>query len=353
MQVVAKFEIKFVQYLDKEGIPTQKLPEFASDPKQLLAMYRTMQLTRIMDSKAVNLQRMGRMGTYPSSYGQEAVGVGMGFAMKNEDIFVPYYRDQGAMLARGVTITEVLNYWGGDERASNYASPIAKEDFPIAIPVGSQCLHAAGAAYAIKYHKQKRGVVCGCGEGGTSKGDFYEGMNFAGVYNLPVVFVVNNNQWAISVSRKNQTHSETIAQKAVATGFEGLQVDGNDVIAVRAVVENALAKGYENKGPTLVEAVTYRLCDHTTADHAVRYWDEREVKNASQDEPLIRYRKFLIKENFLTEEQDEKLIEECIQEVDKAIADYLAIPPAAKTDMFDYLYATLPTELIEQREQVE
>lgn len=352
MTVVAKFEVEFIQFLDKDGHPTQPLPKFAEDINTLIAMYRTMQIARIMDSKAVNLQRMGKMGTYPSSLGQEAVGVGLGYAMRKDDVFVPYYRDQGAMIVRGVTVTEILNYWGGDERASNYKSEIAKEDFPIAIPVGSQCLHAAGVAFAMHYHKQKRAVVCGCGEGGTSKGDFYEAMNFAGVYNSPVVFLVNNNQWAISVPRSLQTHAKTIAQKAIAAGIEGIQVDGNDVIAVREVVEKSLHKAREGKGPTLIEAVTYRLCDHTTADHAKRYWDEAEVKTAGGLEPITRLKKYLIAQNAWSEEQDKKLIEECTAEVDKAVADYLAIKPAAKTDMFDYLYATLPEELIEQREQL-
>lgn len=353
MTTVAKFTVEYLQFLDKDGKVTQTLPPFAENPQNLITMYRMMNLLRVLDTKAIKLQRMGKMGTYPSSFGQEAVGVGMGYGMEKKDVLVPYYRDQGAMIVRGVKIAEILGFWGGDERCNNYADPQVREDLPIAVPVGSQNLHAAGVGYAFKFHKQKRGVVCGCGEGGTSKGDFYEAMNFAGVQELPVVFVINNNQWAISVPRTLQTAAKTFAQKAIAAGFTGIQVDGNDVIAVRYAVEQALLKARAGEGPTLIEAVTFRLCDHTTADDAKRYWDEKEAKEAESGEPIRRLRKYLINAGAWSEMEEKKLLEECTKDVDAAITEYLNMDQPKPTDMFDYLYAELPEELLEQREFIE
>jgi 2-oxoisovalerate dehydrogenase E1 component alpha subunit len=351
MTIVAQFSIDYVQFLNQDSKAVQTLPAFANDITQLKAMYRTMVLTRILDAKAVNLQRMGKMGTYPSSLGQEAYAVGMGYAIQPHDIFCPYYRDQGCMLHRGVTAPEILGFWGGDERACNYTDQKIHEDFPIAIPVASQALHAAGVAYALKLRKQPRAVVTSIGEGGTSKGDFYEAMNFAGAQHLPVVFVINNNQWAISVPRSLQSGAQTLAQKAIAAGFTGIQVDGNDVIAVRQVIEQALVKARQGDGPTLVEAVTYRLCDHTTADDAKRYGNKAELEKAWQYEPIARLRNYLQQQNAWSN-QDELLLQQtCTAEIDQAIQQYLQLAPQSPTTLFDYTYAQLPTALAAQREE--
>lgn len=187
-------------------------------------MYRAMAMARSFDLKAVSLQRTGRLGTYATSLGQEAVGVGIASAMRPEDVLLPSYRDNAALLLRGVKMEEILLFWGGDERGNCWSGPA--HDFPFCIPVGSQAPHAAGVGYAFKYHKEARVAVCILGDGATSKGDVFEAMNFAGVWKLPVVFVVNNNQWAISVPLKWQTASQTLAQKAIAAGFSGEQVDG-------------------------------------------------------------------------------------------------------------------------------
>lgn len=352
MEIIAQFTIPYYQFLNRNGAILEPLPSFAQEPKNLLALYRHMLLTRTLDAKAVNLQRMGKMGTYPSALGQEAIGTGVGFALHPKDVLVPYYRDQAAMLQHGVTMTEILNYWGGDERANHYQNSMAQEDFPIAIPVGSQCLHAVGVAYAIQYRAEERAVVCGCGDGGTSKGDFYEALNFAGIKKLPVVFVINNNQWAISVPRSAQTAALTIAQKAIAAGIPGIQVDGNDVIAVQHVVDQALIKARQHQGPTLIEAVSYRLCDHTTADNAKRYCDEKSLQAAWQYEPLLRLQKFLLSQNIITTSQIKSMETECTTLVDEAIASYLNTPAPAPVEMFDYLYDKLPLELIEQRQQL-
>lgn len=350
MTTIANFKIEFLQYLDKEGHPVQALPEFASDKKLLLELYREMVLTRIFDAKAVALQRTGKMGTFPSSLGQEGISVGMGHAMIPEDILCPYYRDQGAMFLRGVKMQEVLAYWGGDERGSAYHS--AKRDFPISVPVASQTLHATGCAFALKYRQEKAAVVTTVGDGGTSKGDFYEALNLAGVWNLPVVFVINNNQWAISVPLKAQTHTETLAQKAIAAGFEGIQVDGNDVIAVRDIVNKALIKARDGRGPTLIEAVTYRLCDHTTADDAKRYVDGACLDAAWVGEPVKRLYNYLVAQNFWNEQQDQQLNEQLSLEVAAAVDEYLNMPSQPATAIVDYHYEVWPENLKDQREEL-
>ncbi len=340
MTIVAQFSIEFTQFLDSEGKATQPLPEFAKNPKTLLTLYHWMLFTRTFDAKAVALQRTGKMGTFPSSLGQEAISIGIGHAMKPEDVFVPYYRDQGTMFLRGVKAHEIFSYWGGDERGSDYQ--IANQDLPVSIPIATHLLHAAGIGFAMHSRREERAVLTTCGDGGTSEGDFYEALNFAGEFNLPVVFVVNNNQWAISVPRHQQTRAVTIAQKAIAAGFEGKQVDGNDIIAVRDAAANALEKARSGGGPTLIEAISYRLCDHTTADDARRYVDKAELEQAWREEPILRLRRYLESQQLWSEEQDKKLQEECTQKIAEAVRIYEQTPPQQPTAMLDYLFEQLP-----------
>lgn len=353
MTTIANFKIDFLQYLDSSGQPVQDFPEFAKNPDVLIELYRKMVLVRQFDTKAIALQRTGKMGTFPSSLGQEAISVGMGKAMAKDDIFCPYYRDQGAMYIRGVKLQEILAYWGGDERGSQFQHPDVSSDFPIAVPVASQCLHATGCAYAIKHRKENRAVVTTVGDGGTSKGDFYEALNLAGVWNLPVVFVINNNQWAISVPLSLQTHAQTLAQKAIAAGIEGIQVDGNDVIAVHEAVTKALIKAKSNGGPTLIEAVTFRLCDHTTADDAKRYVNPEDINNAWRFEPIQRLRDYLLNTHLWSQEKEQELLDQCTTEIETAVSDYLAMPPQKPTAIVDYLYETWPTNLQAQRDELE
>jgi 2-oxoisovalerate dehydrogenase E1 component alpha subunit len=244
LPVIARFEVRRRSYLAPDGSVLRSLPDFASNTGLLL---RAMALLRAFDLKAVALQRTGRLGTYPVSLGQEAVSVGIASAMSEDDVLVPSYRDTGALIWRGVKMEEILLYWGGDERGSRSSGPA--HDFPICAPVGSQAPHAAGIAYAFRLRKEPRVAVCVCGDGATSKGDLWEAMNFAGVWKLPVVFVVTNNQWAISVPLKLQTAATTLAQKAIGAGFTGEQVDGNDIIAVRAAAEQAIAAARNGEGP--------------------------------------------------------------------------------------------------------
>lgn len=350
-KIIAQFEVKYLQYLSENHVPTQPFPDFAT-PETLIQLYRAMTLIRVLDTKAVNLQRQGKLGTYPSSRGQEAVGIGMAHAMQPNDVLCPNYRDQGAMVSRGVKLSEILLFWGGDERGSQFENPAVKEDLPICIPIAGQCMHAAGVAYAFKYRREPRVAVATCGDGGTSKGDFYAAMNLAGVWNLPMVFVVNDNQWAISVPRSQQTCCQTLAQKAIAAGFEGLQVDGNDVIAVRQAVALALEKARSDGGPTLIEAVTYRLADHTTADDMKRYASEEEIKKAWKLEPIARLGYYLESQGLWSKEKEAELQKECAEQVDNAVNEYLNKPKQSPHDLINYLYAEVPEALLDQSQNL-
>ena len=345
---VASFTVESTAFVDADGIPLAELPEFARKPSELVRMYQAMVLTRTYDAKAVALQRTGRLGTFASSLGQEAVAVGAAAAMRPQDVLVPSFREQGAQLLRGVEPAELLSYWGGDERGSDFAGP--REDFPICVPIGSQAPHAAGVAFAFQLRGEPRVAVCFFGDGATSKGDVYEAMNFAGVRRLPVVFVVNNNQWAISVPRAMQTATATLAQKAIAVGIPGEQVDGNDVVAVRAVVAAALERARAGAGPTLVEALTYRLSDHTTADDASRYRDDAEVSAHWHEEPVARLRQYLVARQAWGRAEEEHAIAEAAAEMDHAAEAYLAQPPPPLGAMFDHTFAAPPASLVAQRQ---
>jgi 2-oxoisovalerate dehydrogenase E1 component alpha subunit len=349
VKIIDHFEIPYYQYLNEDGQLAEEFPALAEDKNTLLELYRLMVLVRTMDTKAIALQRTGKLGTYPSTKGQEAVFVGVGHAMQKKDVFVPYYRDIGTLIQRGVKLSQILLYWGGDERGNVYED---STDFPYSVPVGSQPLHAAGAAYALKYQKQKQAVLSICGEGATSQGDFYEAMNVAGVWKLPVVFVICNNQWAISVPREAQTATNTIAQKAIAAGFKGEQVDGNDIIAVQHRTAEAFKAARENNEPRLLEMVCYRQSDHTTADDASRYEPKNVRESEWRKEPIMRLQNYLKKLKVWTEAYEETLQAECAAEVEKSVKEYLDIEPQPLESMFDYLYATLPSAYESQRESL-
>lgn len=348
MKIVDRFEIPYYQYLNEESQLADEVPAIAKDSAKLKELYRLMVLVRTMDTKAIALQRTGKLGTYPSTRGQEAVFVGVGNAMAKDDIFVPYYRDMGTLIQRGVKLSQVLQYWGGDERGNCFDS----EDFPFSVPIGSQTLHAAGAAYAIKFKKEHRAVVSLFGEGATSQGDFYEAINVAGVWKLPVVFVVCNNQWAISVPREVQTAAHTIAQKAIAAGFSGEQVDGNDIIAVQHRTVEALKNAREKGQPHLIEMLCYRQHDHTTADDASRYEPKHLRSEEWKKEPVARLRRYMDSLGIWSDQDEQTLELECAAEVDKAVAEYLSATPQPLESMMDYLYASLPDAYAAQREQL-
>jgi pyruvate dehydrogenase E1 component alpha subunit len=349
-RIVGEFEIRHRQCLDASGALVGQPPAFAQDKDTMVALYRAMTLTRIFDAKAIALQRTGQLGTYPSCAGQEAIGVGYASAMTAEDVMFITYREQAAQIWRGVTLTELLQFWGGDERGCDYSGP--REDFPPAVPIASQATHAVGAATAFKLRHQRRVAVCALGDGATSKGDFYESVNLAGVWRLPVVFMVINNYWAISMPREKQTATATLAQKAIAGGIPAIQVDGNDVVAVRASVDEAFARARDGEGASLIEALTYRMGDHTTADDASRYRREELVSAAWKLDPLVRLRTHLANRQWWTKSDEERLIAESREKVEQAVSEYLAIPPPLPESMFDHVFETLPASLQWQRDRM-
>ena len=345
--IVANFEIPYTQVLNANGEIVTQLPEFAKDPATLKELYRVMVLTRLFDKKAIALQRTGKMGTYAPINGQEAISTAIGHAMRKEDVFVPYYRDYAAQFQRGVKMSDILSYWGGDERGSDFAHD--SKDLPICVPIASQCLHAAGIGFSFQYRNEDRVAVVCIGDGGTSEGDFYEAINVAGAWNLPVVFIINNNQWAISVPTAQQTSCEVLAQKAIAAGFDGVQTDGNDIIGLRQTIGDAIEKARNKQGPTLIEAMTYRLSDHTTADDATRYQPQDEVNAAELQEPIPRFRNYLEKNFDWSPQDEENLHATCKAEIEKEVEVYLNREPQPIGAMFDYHYAELPDYLVEQK----
>lgn len=348
MKIVDQFEVPYYQYLNEDGQLADEIPAIAEDSSALLELYRLMVLVRTIDAKAIALQRTGKLGTYPSTRGQEAVFCGVGHALEPTDLYIPYYRDVGTLIQRGTKLSQILLYWGGDERGNVFDG----DDFPYSVPVGSQPLHAAGASYAFKYRKQKHAVATMCGEGATSQGDFYEAINVAGAWKLPVVFIICNNQWAISVPREAQTAANTIAQKAIAAGISGEQIDGNDIIAVQHRTAQALKEARENCQPRLLEMVCYRQSDHTTADDASRYEPKDAREREWKKEPISRLQKYLKSLGKWDEKLEEKIQAECAVEVDKSVAEYLETKPQPLEAMFDYLYETLPEAYRDQRESL-
>ncbi len=343
-------ELRYTRYLDPSGQPIAALPGWAADTQLLIKLYRQMQLTRLFDLKVVALQRTGRIGTYAPNLGQEAIGVAIGSLMRPTDVLVPYYRDTAVQLMRGVRMEEILLYWGGDERGSAYSNPAVAEDFPICVPIATQALHACGVASAFKIRGQQRVVVTTCGDGATSKGDFLEALNLAGTWQLPMVFVVNNNQWAISVPRRLQCGAPTLAQKAIGAGFPGEQVDGNDVLAVYERLQVALERVRHGKGPVLLECLSYRLGDHTTADDATRYRPAEEVKQAWQEEPIKRLQAYLAAQGQWDEHREQALIADSQAQVQQAVAAYEALEAQPALAALEYVYAQWPAALSDQRE---
>ena len=348
VSIAASFEIDYLQYLDESGkLLNEDAPAFARDVRALVDAYKLMCFTRVFDGKAIALQRTGKLGTYAACLGHEATHVGIGASMKPEDVFAPSYREYGAQFMRGVHPREVLMYWGGDERGNDFEVP--RNDYPWCVPISTQCLMAAGAALAFKLRKEPRIAVACCGDGGSSKTDFYAAVNSAGAYKLPLVLCVINNGWAISVPRSAQTGAETLAQKGIAGGLHCLQVDGNDLIAVLEAMRRAGERARKGEGGSVIEFMTYRLHDHTTADDARRYRGEDEVKAGWTREPMLRLRTFLTAKKLWDEEQEKAWLEECGKRVDVEINAYLESKVQPVEAMFDYLYADPPPDLLAQR----
>jgi pyruvate dehydrogenase E1 component alpha subunit len=340
-----QFPIERLSILDSDGKLDARLePQLA--PDDLKRLYRAMVLGRRLDERMIKLQRQGRIGTFAPIKGQEASQIGSIFTLGPKDWMVPSFRETAAMIWRGWPIETILAFYAG--RLEGGQPGPGQHDLPVTIPVATQLPHAVGLAYAIQYRGDDAVVMAYFGDGATSEGDFHEAANFAGVWHGPVVFVCQNNQWAISVPLKKQTNSRTIAQKALAYGFPGIQVDGNDVLAVYAASREAVDRARAGGGPTLIECVTYRLGMHTTADDPTKYRADEEVKAWEQKDPLTRFRVYLERKKLLDASVDEQVDEE----IARAVERFEAMPPADPLAMFDHAYAELPPGVAAQRAEV-
>lgn len=345
------YRVEYLSILDEKGKLDKELePDIPEE--LLLKLHRAMILGRRFDERLLSLQRQGRIGTFAPITGQEASQLGAVAALRPSDWVAPSFREMPAELWRGRTMESVIISFGG----FNEGDPAEEEhnDLPVSVPVASQVPHAVGIAWAMKYRQKDDVALTFFGDGGTSEGDFHEGMNFAGVYQAPVIFLCQNNQWAISVPRSKQTHSKTIAQKALAYGIPGIQVDGNDVLAVYAATKEAVERARSGGGPSLIECVTYRLMMHTTADDPKRYRKDKEVEGWMKRDPLPRFQKYLIDKGLLSEDKITALEEEVKAEIQAAVerAEELMGKFGDPLDMFDHAYAELPPYLKEQKEEL-
>lgn len=343
-----KNKVEYLSILDGNGKVDDALdPKLDSDLS--LHMYRLMLTARRLDERCINLQRQGRIGTYGPCRGQEATHCGSAVAMEKEDWIVHAFREPGSFYHRGWPLERIIQFWGGYEEGC--CPPESCRDLPIAVPIASQVPHAMGLAWAMKLRGDNHAVLCYCGDGGTSEGDFHESMNFAGVYQLPLVTLIQNNQWAISIPRDKQTASETIAQKCVAYGFDGIQIDGNDILSVYVATKEAVDKAKKGGGPTLIEAVTYRLSVHTTADDPTKYRKQEEVEKWEKLDPIPRYQKYLVQRKILNAKLIDEIEKDVVGEVDAAVDRYEAMREVDPLDCFKFMYKEMPAELIEQREE--
>jgi len=338
---------KMFQILKPDGTLHPDVKPPISD-QETLQLYQKMVFIRLADQKALMLQRQGRMGTYAPIWGQEACQVGSAYILQGGDWVFPAFRELGATLMMGIPLKTIYLYWMGNEEGSR--APEGVNVAPVSIPVGTHPLHAVGVAWAAKIRGDKIVTISYFGDGATSKGDFHEAMNLAGVFKTPSIFFCQNNQFAISVPRKIQTASETIAQKAIAYGVDGIQVDGNDLFAVSTVTKEAVAKARSGGGSTLIEAVTYRFGPHTTADDPTKYRREDEIEPWKQLDPLVRLRLYLKGRGLWSDEVENRMTEEAQKEIDQAVKEAETVPVPELEEIFKYVYAEMTPQLKEQME---
>jgi pyruvate dehydrogenase E1 component alpha subunit len=348
-----KEKIEYLSILDEHGSLDSKL-EPALTAEQLKKMYWFMFLSRRADERMLNLQRQGRLGTFPQSSGHEAISIGAAFALTAQDWHVPAYREQAGCLYRGWPLVQFLLYWGGYEEGA--CIPEGVNDLPYCVPIATQLLHAAGLGMAMNIRKDKKVVVTYFGDGASSEGDCHEALNFASVFAAPVVFVCLNNQYALSIPLSRQMKSETIAQKAISYGMPGIRVDGNDVLAMYVAAKEAVDRARKGGGPTLIEAVTYRLTAHTTADDPRRYRSSEEEAVWAKRDPLIRLRKYLQEKKILNEKDFSDMDAAVTEEINAAIKKFEEIIATPELNdplrMFDHLYFSMPEFLAEQKAEL-
>lgn len=343
------FTIPRVEVMDPAGVVDSALMP-ALTPEQITELYVTMVTTRKLDDRMLKLQRQGRIGTFARVLGQEAAHIGATYALKKEDWLVPAFRETGSFLLRGIPPEKLLQYWAGDERGHDF--PAGSRVLPVSVPVGTHMLHAVGIGWAMKHDGERAVVLTVFGDGATSEGDFHEAMNFAAVFQVPVVFLCQNNQWAISVPYKRQTAAATIAQKAVAYGMPGVQVDGNDVFAVYRVAKEAVERARNGEGPTLIEAHTYRMSDHTTSDDARRYRTPEEVAFWQERDPVERLARYMRSAGLLDDTSEADIAAEAEAKVGGWVEAFEAISPPEPDEIFRHVFAEPTPALRAQREEL-
>lgn len=343
-------EDKIFRIINNEGVVENADLMPAINDEGIIKAYRDMLFARTADEMAVSYQRQGRMYTYPPNFGQEAISVAAGMIMNEKDWLVPAFREMGAWLAKGVSLKEIFLYFIGNEDGNNFQH--ANHMLPISVPIGTQLLHAVGIGYAINYNKKDEVVFTFIGDGGTSEGDFAEALNFAAVWKAPVIFTVQNNQYAISVPVRDQTKSVNIAIKSYAYGIPGIKVDGNDLFAMYAAYKEAYEYAKAGNGPVLIEAFTYRKGAHTTSDDPTKYRSKEEELEWDKTDPIMRMKKF-IEAKSIWNENEEKLIEKFRLEIDQQFADAENYKTYQLEDVFKYMYADMPDELKKQKAEYE
>lgn len=350
-KIALPYEVEHLSILNEKGELDKALePEIPAE--LLLQLHKAMLLGRRLDERLLSLQRQGRIGTFPPITGQEASQLGAVAPLLPTDFLVPSFRETAAQIYRGAPMEAVILNFGG----YNEGALLIQEgnDLPVAVPVSSQIPHAVGIAWGIKYRKKSDVVMAFFGDGGTSEGDFHEGLNFAAVYQVPVVFLCQNNHWAISVPLSRQTHSKTLAQKALSYDMPGIQVDGNDLLAVYAAAKEAVDRARSGGGPTLIESVTYRMMMHTTADDPKRYRKDEEVEEWRKRDPIARFQKYLRDKGLLTDQALEETESRVKGEIQSAVerAEDLMKTYSDPLHMFEHAYAEMPPSLKEQREEL-
>ena len=337
-----------LQILDHDARLREDLRPDLPDAR-IQSLYERMSVMRLADRTAMSMQREGGLGTYAPIYGQEAAQASAAF-LDPADWMVPSYRETGALFMRGVPLSLLYRYWMGDERGMVF--PEGLRALPVEIVVGAQPLHAVGLSWAMKLRGEKSVAVAYFGDGASSQGDVHEAMNFAGAFNTPTVFVCQNNQFAISMPRSKQTAAATIAQRAAGYGFKGILIDGNDLVAVCAAMQEALSDARAGRGPRLIEMLTYRLGPHTTADDPTKYRTNEELAEHKIFDPLLRLRCYLAGRGLWTESGEEQLLAKGQAEVDEAVRQAKAAAPAPPSDIFDYTYRRMPPCLERQKEEL-